>query len=247
MAVAVRAARALPAPGPDAITAPRSARRGFSMTDAAVARANMVESQLRPSRIDDPGVLAAMGAVPRERFVPAVLRDCAYGDEDLALGGGRFLIEPLALGKLLQAALPASRDVTLLVGDVTGYAAAVLSRLVGSICSLVPPGVASAPVEKLLAAEGCDNVVFEQGPPDGGRPERAPFDLIVLIGSVTDLPPALLLQLGPDGRLVSVVEHGRSGQVVLARRVRDAIGRISPFDAQIHRLPGLSREPAFSF
>lgn len=217
------------------------------MIDAAIARANMVENQLRPSRIDDPGVLSAMGAVPRERFVPAALRDCAYGDEDLALGDGRYLIEPLALAKLLQAAGPKPGDVTLLLGDVTGYAAAVLARLVGSVCSLVPPGTPASAVEAAVQAETSDNVVVEQGVPEAGAPERAPFDLIVLVGAVPELPPALLKQLGPEGRLVGVVEHGRSGQVVLAQRVRDAVGRVSPFDAVIHRLPGLNSEPAFSF
>jgi protein-L-isoaspartate(D-aspartate) O-methyltransferase len=217
------------------------------MTDATVARANMVENQLRPSRIDDPGVLSAMGAVPRERFVPAALRDCAYGDEDLALGGGRYLIEPLALAKLLQSAAPRPGDVTLLLGDVTGYAAAVLSRLVGSVCSLLPPATPTSEVEAALRAASCDNVVVEQGAPEAGAPERAPFDLIVLVGAVPELPPALLRQLGPAGRLVGVVENGRSGQVVVAQRVRDAVGRVSPFDALIHRLPGLNTEPAFSF
>ncbi|MGD9508658.1 MAG: protein-L-isoaspartate O-methyltransferase [Geminicoccaceae bacterium] len=217
------------------------------MTDAAVARANMVENQLRPNRIDDVGVLAAMGAVPRERFVPATLRDCAYGDEDLALGGGRFLIEPLALAKLLQAAAPLPGDVALLLGDVTGYAAAVLSRLVGSVCSLVPPGASVAEVEGALRSEACDNVVVEQAAPDVGAPGRAPFDLIVLVGAVPEIPSSLLDQLGPAGRLVGVVDQGRSGKVVVAQRVRGAVGRFSPFDARIHRLPGFNPEPAFSF
>jgi protein-L-isoaspartate(D-aspartate) O-methyltransferase len=217
------------------------------MTNAAVARANMVENQLRPSRIDHPGLLAAMGAVSRERFVPAALRDCAYGDEDLALGDGRYLIEPLALAKLLQSAAPSPRDVTLLLGDVTGYAATVLSRLVGSVCSLLPVGGLVADVEAALRAEGCENVVVEQGTPEAGAPARAPFDLIVLVGAVPELPPALLQQLRSEGRLVAVVEQGRGGKVVLAQRVRDAVGRVSPFDAHIHRLPGLAAQPAFSF
>src|SRR5688500_16658598 len=99
------------------------------MTDYALARANMVENQLRPNRIDDTRVLEAMGEIPREAFVPKALRGCAYGDEDLALEQGRFLIEPLALAKLLQAAEPRPENVALVVGDLTGYAAAVLSRL----------------------------------------------------------------------------------------------------------------------
>jgi protein-L-isoaspartate(D-aspartate) O-methyltransferase len=212
------------------------------MADHALARANMVENQLRPSRIEDPAVLAAMGAVPRERYVPEPLRGVAYGDDDLALGDGRYLIEPLALAKLLQAAEPSSRDLALLVGDVTGYVAAVLTRMVGSVVSLVPPGA-----RPLLPEEGADRLVIEEGSPERGVPERAPFDLILLTGAVPELPPTLLGQLGSEGRLVAVVERGRSGHVTVARKIHGALGRITPFDARIHRLPGLQRAPAFTF
>ena len=217
------------------------------MIEHAVARANMVENQLRPSRIDDPGVLAAMGEVPRERFVPEILRGCAYGDEDLALGGGLHLIEPLALAKLLQTAAPTSGDVTLVVGDVTGYASAVLSRIVGSVFCLLPDTAPVAAVRARLEEVAASNAAVESGRVEDGLPAHAPYDLIVLVGSVPSVPPALTAQLGDSGRLVAVVEQGRSGRVALVRKVHGAVGRVTPFDAQIHRLPGLGREPAFSF
>jgi protein-L-isoaspartate(D-aspartate) O-methyltransferase len=217
------------------------------MPDHAVARANMVENQLRPNRIDDPAVLRAMGEVPRELFVPEPLRGCAYGDEDLALGGGRFLIEPLALAKLVQTAAPRAQDVTLIVGDVTGYASAVVARLAGSVFALLPDAAALEAAKARLAELGDANVALELGPADRGLPERAPFDLILLVGSVPAVPPALVEQLGEDGRLVGIVEHGRSGKVTLLRRVQDAVGRLTPFDAQVHRLPGLAPRPAFTF
>ena len=217
------------------------------MIDPAVARANMVENQLRPNRIDDAGVLRAMGEVPRERFVPDALRGCAYGDEDLALGGGRYLIEPLALAKLLQTAAPTAGDVALVVGDITGYATAVLARLAGSVFCLLPQDEAPGPVEARLAETGASNIALAQGVPDAGLPAQAPFDLILLVGSVATIPPALVEQLGAEGRLVGVVEHGRSGRVTLVRKIHGALGRVTPFDAQIHRLPGLARQPAFSF
>lgn len=217
------------------------------MTDAAIARANMVENQLRPNRIDDPRVLQAMGDIPRELFVPKALRGCAYGDEDLALGQGRFLIEPLALGKLLQASEPKAEDVVLVVGDVTGYAAAVLSRLAGTVFLLLPAGELTQPLEALLGERGCDNVVLQVGDSADGHPAQAPFDLIVLVGSVPSIPANLLEQLGDQGRLVTVVEHGRSGKVTVARRIHGTIGRVTPFDAQVSRLPGLRQEPVFQF
>jgi protein-L-isoaspartate(D-aspartate) O-methyltransferase len=217
------------------------------MIDHAVARANMVENQLRPNRIDDPRVLRAMGEIPRELFVPEALRDCAYGDEDLALGGGRHLIEPLALAKLLQTAAPTTGDVALVVGDITGYATAILARLAGSVFCLLPYGEPKERVQTRLAVTGGENVAVEQGAADQGLAQHAPFDLILLVGSVPTVPQALTEQLGEVGRLVGVVEHGRSGRVTLVRKVHGAVGRVTPFDAQVHRLPGLAHEPAFSF
>ena len=170
------------------------------MIDYAVARANMVENQLRPSRIDDPGVLQAMGEIPRELFVPKALRGCAYGDEDLALGQGRFLIEPLALGKLLQASEP--RPATWRWWSATPRAMSRRS-CPGSPATVFLLRAARAspaePIEALLGELGCDNVVLQQGRADQGHPDQAPFDLIVLVGSVPAVPPALLEQLGEAG------------------------------------------------
>lgn len=217
------------------------------MINHALARANMVENQLRPNRIDHPGVLKAMGGVPRELFVPKSLRGCAYGDEDLMLGQGRFLIEPLALAKLLQAAEPRVEDVALVVGDTTGYPAAVLAQLTATVFQLVPPDVPTAPIESLLSEIGCDNVVLQHGEAAEGYPPQAPYDLILLAGSVPSIPPALLDQLADQGRLAAVVEHGRSGKVTVARKVNGAIGRLTPFDANIARLPGFRVETGFQF
>ena len=89
----------------------------------ARARLNMVNNQLRPSRVDDPRVLDAMAHVPRERFLPKALRGVAYADEDLPLPGGAWLIEPLVLARLVQAAEVSPADVVLVVGCTTGYAA----------------------------------------------------------------------------------------------------------------------------
>ena len=217
------------------------------MIDYAVARHNMVENQLRPNQIEEPRVLKAMGEIPRELFVPKALRGCAYGDEDLDLGQGRFLIEPLALAKLIQAAEPRGEDVALVVGDVTGYAAAVLSRLVATVFLLVPPGTPTEPVEALLSELGCDNVVLQQGDAMAGYPAQAPYDLILLAGSVPVIPPALLDQLADQGRLAAVVEYGRSGKVTIARKFNGAVGRLTPFDARIGRLPGFKVETGFQF
>lgn len=217
------------------------------MTDYARARANMVENQLRPSRIDNPRLLAAMGEIPREAFCPSALRGAAYGDDDLDLGGGRHLIEPLALAKLVQAAAPQPGDVALVIGCNTGYCAAVLSRMVATLFLLAPDAVQAQGLEELLAELGCDNVVLQMGDPRAGLAAQAPFDVVLLAGSVQRVPHSLLDQLGEGGRLVAVVNHGRVGKVTLYRKLGGAIGSATPADAALPPLEALRPEPAFSF
>ncbi len=215
--------------------------------DFAAARRNMVENQLRPNRIEDPRVLAAMGEVPREPFVPSSLRGVAYSDEDLDLGDGRRLIEPLALAKMLQAAAPRPEETALVVGDDTGYVAAVMARLVATAFLLVEPHVDADAVERLLTTLGCDNVVLQRGDPRAGLPQLAPFDVILLAGAVVAIPEHLRAQLADGGRLVAVVTHGHCGHVTVVQRVGDAFGQLAPFDAWIPPLEALRPQPRFVF
>ena len=157
--------------------------------DYARARANMVTNQLRPNRVEAPDVLDAMAAVPRERFLPKALRGVAYTDEDLPLPDGHWLIEPLVLARLIQAAEVQKSDVVLVVGCATGYAAAVLARLAATVI-LLAPSAAAATVEALLDDLGVDNVVVAANDdPAAGHPSQAPFDVIVVVGSVPEVPP----------------------------------------------------------
>ena len=213
----------------------------------ARARLNMVNNQLRPSRVDDPRVLDAMAHVPRERFLPKALRGVAYADEDLPLPGGAWLIEPLVLARLVQAAEVSPADVVLVVGCTTGYAGAVLARLAGTVI-LVEPPAAAAPVEALLDHLGVDNiVVVVSDDPAGGHPGQAPFDVILLVGSVPGVPPALLEQIGKSGRIAAVIDDGRIGKATLFTRLHGVIGQREVCDAQTPPCPGLEPRPRFAF
>lgn len=216
--------------------------------DYARARANMVENQLRPSRIEDRRLLEAMGAVPRERFVPKGLAGVAYSDEDLPLSADQSLIEPLVLARLIQCAAIGSEDVVLVVGCATGYAAAVLARMAATVILLVPDDAAAAQVETLLDDLGADNVVvIVSEDPTAGHPAQAPFDVILLTGSVDAAPEALLEQIAEGGRLAAVVEDDGVGRGALFTRVHGVVGQRTVFDAQIPRLPGAARPSAFAF
>lgn len=217
------------------------------MTDYATARENMVENQLRPSGVEDPRIHAAFRAVPREIFLPARLRPVAYQDEDIDLGNDRHLIEPLVLGRLLQASEPGPDEVALVVGCDTGYAAAVLSKLVATVFLLVPAAAAAGSIEARLDEAGFDTIIVQPGDPRVGLPKEAPFNLVLLAGSVVEPPASLLQQLDQRGRLAAVVETGRAGKVTIVTRVGDAFGAKRPFDARTPPIPELRPEPTFEF
>src|SRR5712691_1710167 len=106
------------------------------MTVYDAARANMIESQLRPSKVTDERVIEAFTRIRRELFVPTRLRGVAYVDDDLPLGGGRYLMQPMVAARLLQAAAVEPKDVALVVGAGVGYEAALLALLGRSVVAL---------------------------------------------------------------------------------------------------------------
>ena len=208
----------------------------------------MVENQLRPNRIDDPRLLDAMREVPRERFLPKLLRSVAYADEDLPLPGGGHLIEPLVLARLIEAARIRPQDVVLVVGCTTGYAAVVLARLAATVILLQLDPRAAEQVERLLEELAVDNVVVVIGDdPGAGHASQAPYDVILLVGAVEAVPPALLEQICEGGRLVTVIDDGRIGKGTVFTRLHGVLGKQVAFDAQIPRLSGLPERVEFSF
>jgi protein-L-isoaspartate(D-aspartate) O-methyltransferase len=192
-------------------------------------------------------VLDAMGEVPRERFLPKTLRGVAYADEDLPLPDGSWLIEPLVLARLIQAAEVRATDVVLVIGCTTGYAGAVLARLAGTVI-LVEPQAAAEPVEALLDELGVDNVVVVASEdPARGHPSQAPFDVILLVGSVPSVPPALLEQIGEGGRIAAVIDDGPIGKVTLFTKLHGVVGRREVCDAQTPPCRGFEPRPRFAF
>jgi protein-L-isoaspartate(D-aspartate) O-methyltransferase len=220
---------------------------GASMNDYAARRHLMVEAQLRPSAIEDERLLQAMGEVPREAFLPRALKGVAYGDEDIVLGDGRRLIEPLVLGKLLQSAAIRANDVALVIGCTTGYSAAVLARLTSTVFCLDSHADYLAQAEKVFQEIDCNNVVTVEGNPADGHPAQAPYDVIVIAGAVAAVPEKLKAQLAEGGRLVTVLQKGRAGKVAVVTRVSQAFGTMTPFEAAAPEVPELRPAPAFSF
>jgi protein-L-isoaspartate(D-aspartate) O-methyltransferase len=218
------------------------------MTEFAAARFNMVEGQIRPNKVTDPAIVDAFLAVPRERFVPGPARAIAYVDEDIPVGSGRFLTEPMVLARMIQEARVASADRVLLVGAGTGYACAVLARIAVEVVGVEADRAFADRARSALGDLGATGVIVLDGPLRAGAPDRAPFDVVVIDGAVAAVPPSLLAQIGEGGRLVAVVApQGRFGQALLYERRSGVVSPRALFDAGTPLLPGFEPVAGFQF
>ena len=189
-----------------------------SSVDAAVARAEMVELQLRRRGIRDERVLEAMARVPRDRFVPDSLSAHAYDDGALPIGQDQTISQPFVVATICALLGLHGSERVLDVGTGSGYQAAVLAELAAQVITIerIPELAESARAR--LADAGYANVEVVVGDGSLGVPERAPFDAIAVAAAAPTVPPALFDQLAEGGRLV-VPRGSRFGQelVLVAR------------------------------
>lgn len=218
------------------------------MTDFALARSKMILSQVRPNGITDGRIIQAMASLPREMFVPEARRGLAYMDEDVDLGSGRSLMEPMALAKLVQLAEIESGEHVLHVGCATGYATALLAALAKSVIAIDEDAdfVETAGVN--LRRLGIANATTHKGPLAAGWSNGQPYDAILVDGRVPAIPSALFEQLRDRGRLVAVVGDNDVATATAYNRHDGAISSWPAFEASVGRLPGFIVErPAFVF
>jgi len=218
----------------------------MSLFDAA--RTHMIESQLRPNKVTDQRVLGAFAGIRRELFVPEHLRQVAYIDEDLPLGGGRYLMEPMVAARLLQAAAVARGDTALVVGAGTGYEAVLTSVLARSVVALEEDPELARRARATLVEHGIASVSIVEGSLALGYRSRGPYDAILFGGAVVEVPVEVSSQLAEEGRLVAVVRRGDTiGRATLMIQTGGFFARRVIFDAATPLLPGLLPKPAFVF
>lgn len=219
-----------------------------STVDYTEARNRMVDLQLRPNRVSDPRVLQAMRDLPRERFLPPRLAVLAYADEDIDLGNGRVLMEPLVMARLVQLARVRPGERTLVIGAGTGYGAALFA-LCGAAVTALEQDDGLREMGRTALAAFAPRAAVVAGPLTAGWPPGAPWDLIVIEGAVLEVPDPIAAQLRPEaGRLIGVIAGGgRVGAAVEGERSAAGLRLLPAFDCATPVLPPFMPAPKFVF
>lgn len=220
--------------------------------DFAEARNCMVDSQVRPNQVTDLRIIAAMREIPRELFLPPKLRPVAYIDEDIPLGDGRYLMEPMATARLVQLLAPSEGERALVVASGTGYAAALLAA-----CGVRVTGLEEDRALLAIARPALDavapSVSLVVGPLEAGWPAGVPYDIILIEGAVQQIPAAVGAQLkAGGGRLATVrrethLEAGNMGHAILAEPTPAGLSVQPAFDCATPLIPSLVKKPGFVF
>lgn len=191
------------------------------------ARSNMVEQQIRPWEVLDQDVLDLLYTVPREEFVPASCRNLAFTDMEIPIGEGEKMWAPKIEARVLQELAPRRSDRVLEVGTGSGYLTALLAHRAAHVTSVEIRPVLAAFGKANIARHGVDNVTLDIGDGARGYAKGAPYDIVVLTGSVPMLPRALLESLAPGGRVFAVI--GEAPLMTATIVVRGARGAAPSF------------------
>lgn len=215
-------------------------------------RTNMVDCQIRTTDVTNLDVLEAFLTVPREAFVPAGRVELAYMDEEMSITDKsadyqRYMLAPSPLAKLVQLAKVKKDDVVLNIGCGTGYASAVLAKLASSVIALECDAALAEKAAATLSELSVDNAVVVQGPLEKGWSSEAPYDVILLNGSVDEVPKMIFDQLRDGGHLVAVIGAGNAAKAMIYTKSGSSVSGRDVFNTSIPALPGFAKIPEFEF
>lgn len=216
------------------------------MSDFAARRTIMVDTQVRPSDVTKFPIIDAMLDVPREAFVPANLREAAYLGENLEIGGGRVLLEPRTLAKMLDALNIQPGHVALDIGCGLGYSTALLAHMCDFVVGLEDDESRAEEAQSLLSEHGLDNAAVVHGPLAEGAVKSGPYDVIVIQGAVEAVPDTLLDQLREGGRIACLFAEGALGVVRIGHKIDNRVTWRFSFNAGAPVLPGFHKPAAFT-
>jgi protein-L-isoaspartate(D-aspartate) O-methyltransferase len=219
------------------------------MADFSTARRMMVDGQVRTSDITDHRIISAFQNVPRERFIAPSKTALAYLDIDAPVADGdsvRRMLKPMVLAKLVHAAEITETDRVLIVGCTTGYSAAIIASLAGSVVAL-DEGALVVQAAKTLPALGITNVEVVRGPLTAGWLAGAPYDVVLIEGLIEVLPDSFRSQLKEGGRLLGVRGNKPPTKAYAYRLIEGELSGRPIFDATAPLLAGFAEKPAFVF
>jgi len=212
------------------------------------ARFNMVEQQVRTWDVLDPGVLALLAEIPRERFVPAGRESLAFADLELPIGHGEAMLAPKLQARIAQEVALRPGDRVLEVGTGTGYLTALLARLSSHVTSVEIHDDLAARARLTLEALGIGNAQVVTGDAARGWPSPARFDAIVITGSLPVLPEAFRQSLAVGGRLFAVIgESPVMSAELVTREAADAWASTTLFETVIPPLRHAQQPRRFVF
>ncbi|WP_455476649.1 protein-L-isoaspartate O-methyltransferase family protein [Bartonella sp. B41] len=219
----------------------------------AELRRKMVDNQIRPVDVTDLAILEAFLMIPREDFVPESMKALSYLDTDVIVFPAHdgipacYLMAPASLAKLLQLASIKSSDIVLDIGANSGYCAALLSKLAGSVIALESNKDLSEWAIKNLERNQCDNVVVIHETLERGYAVEGPYDVIFIEGSVDFIPKKIFDQMKESGRLVVVEGHGNAGVARIYIKEDGLISVRRAFNLAVKCLPSFLKTPDFVF
>ena len=178
----------------------------------------MVDTQVRPSDVTKFPIIDAMLDTPREAFVPAQLREAAYVGENLDLGGGRTLLEPRTLAKMIDALAVDRNDVILDIACGLGYSTAIAAKLGDFVVGVENDEARAADAQAILSEHGIDNAAIISGDLEQGAPKSGPYDIIMIQGAVDSVGPAIIDQLKEGGRIGAIFTEGKVGVVRIGHK-----------------------------
>ena len=215
------------------------------MADYARRRTTMVDTQVRPSDVTKFPIIEAMLRIPRELFVPDDKREAAYAGDNVDLGGGRVVLEPRTLAKMLEAADIQPDEMVLDIGAGYGYSTAVAAHLAEAVVALEEVPDLASEAERALSEAGSDNAAVVEGNLNEGAAKHGPYDVILVEGAVQHIPEGITNQLKDGGRIVAIFQEGTLGVVRVGYRIDGQVNWRFAFNAGAPVLPGFEASRAF--
>lgn len=216
------------------------------MSPYSARRVMMVDTQVRPHDVTKFPIIEAMLAVPREVYVPGSKREAAYVGENLSLGGARVMLEARTLGKMLDALDIQPGEVVLDLGCGLGYSSAVIARMAEAVVAVEEDEALAAEAQRLLTAEGVDNVTVATGPLAAGCAKSGPYDAIAVQGGVETVPQAVLDQLKEGGRVAALFMDGPLGAMKIGHKAGGKVVWRFAFNAAAPVIAGFAARHEFT-